>query len=73
VVHSARGWSDSTTTTTSITGAYSKKKLRYNLKVTVTGGTNTFYPPGPPVKGFVSHPPSPGSPGSFTGSLAFNH
>jgi hypothetical protein len=66
-------WADRTTTTASITGTYSKKKAGYNLKVTVTGGTNPFTPPGPPNKGFVNHPPSPCSPGSFAGSLAFGH
>jgi hypothetical protein len=66
-------WEDKTTTTASITGKYSKQKAGYSLKVTVTGGTNKFMPPGPPAKGFVSHPPSPCSPGSFAGSLAFNH
>jgi hypothetical protein len=64
-------WSDSTTTTASITGKFSKKKDGYVLKVAVTGGTNTAIPPGPPAMGFVSHPPSPCSPGSFAGSLAF--
>jgi hypothetical protein len=66
-------WADSTTTTASITGKYSKAKAGYSLKVTVTGGTNKFITPGPPAKGFVSHPPSPCSPGSFAGSLIFNH
>lgn len=64
-------WSDSTTTTASVAGKFSKKKDGYVLKVTVTGGTNHAIPPGPPDKGFVSHPPSPCSPGSFAGSLAF--
>jgi hypothetical protein len=63
-------WSDSTTTTASITGKFSGKKGGYTLKVTVTGGTNKAIPPGPPLKGFVSHPPSPCSPGSFAGTLA---
>jgi hypothetical protein len=66
-------WADSTTTTASITGKYSKKKAGYALKVTVTGGTNKFFSPGPATKGFVSHPPNPCSPGSFAGSVVFNH
>jgi len=66
-------WSDGTTTTASIVGSYSKKKAGYNLKVSVNGGSNHFIPPGPPVKGFVSHPPSPCTPGAFAGSLTFSH
>ncbi|MEA2215826.1 MAG: hypothetical protein QOK19_1387 [Solirubrobacteraceae bacterium] len=65
-------WADHTTTTASIAGKASKKG-GYSLKLTVTGGTNTFYAPGPVTKGFVSHPPSPCSPGSFAGSLTFSH
>jgi hypothetical protein len=64
-------WSDTTTTTASITGKFSKKKDGYVLKVAVTGGTNKAFPPGPTGKGFVSHPPSPCSPGAFAGSLVF--
>jgi hypothetical protein len=66
-------WADKTTTTASITGKYNKKQAGYSLKVTVTGGTNTFMPPGPAKKGFVSHPPSPCNPGSFAGSVVFSH
>ena len=64
-------WSDNTTTTASITGKLSKKG-GFTLKVTVTGGTNPAIPPGPPTKSFVSHPPNPCSPGSFSGSLALH-
>jgi hypothetical protein len=64
-------WSDSTTTTASIAGKFSKKKDGYVLKVAITGGTSKAFPPGPPTKAFVSHPPSPCSPGSFAGSLTF--
>jgi hypothetical protein len=66
-------WPDSSTTTASLTGAFNKRKVGYVLKVTVTGGTNTFFAPGPASKGFVSHPPSPCNPGSFAGSLTFSH
>jgi hypothetical protein len=66
-------WADKTTTIASITGKYNKKLAGYSLKVTVTGGTNTFYPVGPPSKGLVSHPPNPCSPGSFAGSIVFSH
>jgi hypothetical protein len=64
-------WSDNTTTVASIAGKFSKKKDGYILKVSVTGGTNKAFPPGPPTKAFVNHPPSPCSPGSFAGSLSF--
>ena len=62
-------WSDATTTTASITGKARGNK-GYALQITITGGTNPFLPPGRPSKGFVSHPPSPCTPGAFTGSLA---
>jgi hypothetical protein len=62
-------WSDATTTTASLTGKARGNK-GYALQITITGGTNPFFPSGRPSKGFVSHPPSPCSPGAFTGSLA---
>jgi hypothetical protein len=66
-------WADHTTTTASLAGYFAKRKDQYVLKVTVTGGTNAFYVPGPASKGFLNHPPSPCSPGSFAGSLKFSH
>jgi len=64
-------WTDHTTTSASLTGHFAKSKDEYVLKVTVTGGTNPFFVPGPASKGFLNHPPSPCSPGSFAGSLRF--
>lgn len=62
-------WSDATTTTASLTGR--ARHGGYALKGTITGGTNPFYHPPSPIKGFVSHPPSPCLGGSFAGSLKF--
>jgi hypothetical protein len=66
-------WTDHTTTTASLAGHFARRKDGYVLEMTVTGGTNAFYVPGSVSKGFVNHPPSPCSPGSFAGSLRFLH
>jgi hypothetical protein len=64
-------WSNRTTTKASVLGKFNKKKDGYVLKVSVTGGTNTAYPPGPPVKSFVTRAPNACSTGPFVGTLAF--
>jgi hypothetical protein len=60
-------WSDATTTTASISGRTADGQ-KLHLSGTITGGT--AFPPGP-MRGFVSYPPSPCNPGSFTGSFTF--
>ncbi len=62
-------WSDASTTHVSLSGSNRDHK-GYVLSGTIDGGTSTFWPPGP-FKGFVSHPPSPCNPGTFTGVLNF--
>jgi hypothetical protein len=63
-------WSDATTTTATLAGKVRDRK-GFSLSGSVTGGTNPFYPPNSSVSGFVSAPPNPCSPGSFTGGLTF--
>jgi hypothetical protein len=65
-------WADATTTTVALAGKNQDRK-GFSLSGNVTASTNPFFPPSPgtSVKGFVSFPPNPCNPGSFTGAFTF--
>jgi hypothetical protein len=63
-------WADATTTTATLAGRLRDRK-GFSLSGSVTASTNPFFFPPGPIKGFVSAPPNPCTPGSFTGEFSF--
>jgi hypothetical protein len=57
-------------TTATITGNHNIDFHGYSIAGTVDATSTAF--PSVPIKGFVSHPPSPCNPGAFSGVLTFH-
>jgi hypothetical protein len=64
-------WSDATTSSGTFTFK-ARDSRTLSLSGAITSSTSTFYPAGPPVRGFVTHPPNPCLGGSTSGALTFS-